>query len=276
MGYNDIYRDNQEKYEDSNRLIFKQFLDQFKEMTKLNMDNLMHLYQVDTSDPAKEFYFLRWALFNYCHRCIPYFYELLEDMGYDMYSEIMDTMNLIGKDTYSIVDPETVAYALISPYINGITTHKDKPGMVTIHSDDLGDYSFYPLRIYLKENKSALNIINKYEKARFCHQMSWEMMNHFDKCQLITSLLPSYFEGTHYHTVAKDDAGFIVDCAMEAVYTEEMRDYLFKPKDICVTDKSDLDGKLKEAMENEDEESKLIDFPPAMLLTLHEQSKALG
>ena len=87
--------------------------------------------------------------------------------------------------------------------------------------------------------------------------------------------MPSYFEGTHYHTVLRDNEGLIVDAAMEAVYTEDTRDMLFKADDICLTKKEEMDEKLNLAIEAEDEKSKNIDFPNAMLLTLYEQSRGL-
>ncbi|MCX4364880.1 MAG: hypothetical protein OSJ70_03825 [Bacilli bacterium] len=275
MGYKDIYDTYQEKYEKTNRLKFREFLEAFKRETGVDISTLARAYDIDTQDAAKEFCFLKWCLFNYNHKPLSYFYELLEDFGYDMFSEIIDTMSLIGKDTKVMIDPDVVNYAKISPYINRITVDNRKNGLVTIHSDELGDYSFYPSRVYLSNNTGALKLVNEYETAQFCHQMSWEMMNHFDKCELVTSLLPSYFEGTHYHTVLKNSEGLVVDAALEAVYTEETRDILFKAEDICLTPKEDLNAKLKLAIEAEDEESKKIDFPNAMLLTLHEQSKVL-
>lgn len=275
MGYNDIYEENQGKYEISNRTIFSKLLAEFKKNTGLNIDHLTRAYAIDTSDSAKEFMFLKWVIFTYQQKYISYFYELLDSLGYDMFSEVIDTMKLIGKDSKETISPDVIEYALISPYIDGITIHKSHAGLVTIHSEELGDYDFYPSRLYLQDNANALGLINDYLTAGFCHQISWHMMNHHDKCELITSLLPSYFEGTHYHTVVKLDSGMIIDSANEAVYDETTRDYLFKGKDICKTDKEDLNKRLEEAKEAEDEASKIIDFPDAMLLTLHEQTKRL-
>lgn len=273
MGYKEIFDEHQTQYEKSNRIKFKAFLDIFKEETGLNIDHLADVHQIDMTDPVNEFYFMKWVLFNYSQKHIPYFYQLLEEMGYNLFSEVIEAMKTIGKETQDEVDPGVVEYVKISPYIDGITEHKDAPGLVTIHSEDLGDYSFYPSRVYLKGNKPALKLVNEFKTERFCHQMSWELVNCFDKCQLITSLLPSYFEGTHYHTIVKDDKGLIVDVANEAVYTEDTCDILFKPKDICVTEKADLDSRLEIATLEEDDESKKIGLPNAMLLTLHEQSK---
>lgn len=275
MGYNEIYDKYQTQYEISNRIKFREFVEAFKKETGVSADGLMEAYQVNHDDPASVFYFLKWVLFNYNRKYIPYFYELLDNFGYDMFSEIMDTMTLIGKDTHTNVSSDVINYSLISPYINRITVDQSQKGLITIHSDELGDYSFYPSRVYLNNNEGALNLINKYKTSGFCHQMSWELMNHHDKCTLVTSLLPSYFEGTHYHTVLRDNNGLVVDAAMEAVYTEDTRDMLFKPEDICITEKEDTERKLELAIEAEDEESKNIDFPNAMLLTLHEQSKVM-
>lgn len=275
MGYKDIFRENQEKYEISNRIIFKKVLEIFKRETGLNVDHLLPVYQIDSSDPAQVFCFTKWFLFTNKQEYIPYFYKLLESFGYDMFSEVMDTIVLLGKNAEPRVHPDYVNYALISPYINRITVDNNKDGLVTIDSEELGTYSFYPSRFYLQDNEPAINLIKNYVTQGFCHQMSWAMMDHIDKCELVTSLLPSYFEGTHYHTVLRNEEGLIIDVANEAVYSEDVRDMLFKSKDICSTAKEDADSKLKLAIEAEDEESKTTEFPNAMLLTLHEQSKGL-
>lgn len=275
MGYREIYDEYQTQYEKSNRVKFRALLDVFKEETGLNIDDFAPVFQIDTTDAAKEFYFLRWFLFNHCNKYIPYFYELLESFGYDMFSEIIHTMTIIGEETDTIVDPQVIEYSKINPYIDNVTVDQNKGGLVTIYSEDLGDFSFYPSRVYLRNNADALKAINDFETLRQCHQISWKIAPDIDKCELITSLLPSYFEGTHYHTVLRDDKGMAIDASNQAVYTEDTRDMLFKANDICTTKQEDLDSKLQLAIEAEDEASKEEDFPEAMLITLHEQSKVL-
>ncbi|MDE5631068.1 MAG: hypothetical protein K2I70_05655, partial [Bacilli bacterium] len=131
MGYVEIYDKYQTKYETSNRIKFKAFLDIFKKETGINISSLASVYNVDITDPAKEFYFLKWVLFIYNRKYIPYFYELLDNFGYDMFSEVIDTMKLIGKDTHKNVASDIISYALISPYVDEITVDNGKKGLKT-------------------------------------------------------------------------------------------------------------------------------------------------
>lgn len=180
-------------------------------------------------------------------------------------------MKLIGRNTTNILCEEIKQYVLLSPYINGITIHQ---GLISIYSE-FGNFSFYSTRKYLQENQKALKMINDYITQGYCHHLSWQLLNYLEKANLVTSLLPAYFEGNYYHSVVRNQDGFIIDVANEIVYEEEMRDFLFKGHIVVETEKENLDKRLQEAILDEDEESKKLNFTSAMLLTLHKEYKKL-
>lgn len=189
-----------------------------------------------------------------------------------MESEIINAMDLIGKNTINRLDDDIKAYIMLSPYIQGISNNA---GQITIHSDEYGDYTFMSALKRFEENPVATDLIRKYITNTMCHQMSWELMKYVDDATLVTSLLPSYFEGNYYHTYIEEKEGRVIDIANNIAYPQELTDYLFKAHVVLKTMKTDMDKKLEMAIREEDEKSKQIDFPKAMLLVLHEESKGL-
>lgn len=272
MGYNDIFYENEEKYMNLNQNQFKNFIELFRKETGIDASKLYEKEGIEKDDYISQFYYLKYIVYTYYPKFINVFFNLLDNCGYDLSSEIIEAMKLIGRNSTSILDEDIKQYILLSPYIDDITNNK---GKFTIHSNDFGDYSFMSTKKYLENNKEAIKLIKGYYTALFCHQMSWEMMKYLDDASIITSLLPSYFTGTYYHTTIRNEDGIIIDIANESVFDDQTRDFLFKGKIICETKKEDLENCLNDALLNEDEEAKKVDYPNAMLLTLHEQWKRL-
>lgn len=268
MGYCDIFYANEEQYYSVNQSRFKFFLDLFQKETGLNWRNLVANSDIENDDFTKIFYELRYIILLYFPKYISTFFKLLEEWGFDVSSEIIDAMKVLCRNTINYIDEGIKEYLKLSPAIDYISNDK---GKITIHSDEYGDYSFCSIRKYLALNEKALWLIKNYETQGFCHQMSWELMNYLEQANLITTLLPSYFEGQYYHTVIRNQDGLIIDIANEAVYSDDMRDFLFKGHDVIETEKKDLKIKLSDAIASEDDKSKSINFPNAMLLALHKE-----
>lgn len=273
MGYSDIFYLKEEKFYLANQKLFKNFLDFFRRETGLDWQSLIAKTDIPVNDYRKLFYFLRQTIILNFPKYVPIFFKLLEDSGFDMSSEIIYAMKLIGKNTFDDLDEDLKQYILRSPIIDAVSSKK---GKITIFSEEYGDYSFSSTKKYLYENKKALYLIQNYLTEGFCHQMSWEIMKYLNDASLITSLLPSYFEGEYYHTVIRDNNGLIIDSANEAVFDDDTRDFLFKGHDVVETKKIDLEYNLRQAIKDEDDKSKEIDFPPAMLLTLHQEFKNMN
>lgn len=226
---------------------------------------------IPMDDYCKQFFLLKYIVNLYYPQYICKFFQRLEKSGFDVSSEVIDAMKLIGRNTTNTLCEEVKQYVLLSPYINGITIHQ---GIISIYSE-FGNFSFYSTRKYLQENQKALKMINDYITQGHCHHLSWQLLNYLEKANLVTSLLPAYFEGNYYHSVVRNQDGFIIDVANEIVYEEEMRDFLFKGHIVVETEKENLDKRLQEAILDEDEESKKLNFTSAMLLTLHKEYKKL-
>lgn len=273
MGYSDIFYLKEERYYSINQRLIKRFLDIFKSETGLNWQSILEKTDIPTDDYRKIFFFLRYTIIMNCPKYIPIFFKILEDCGFDMSSEVIYAMKLIGKNTFNKLDCGLEHFILSSPVIDSVT---NKDGNITIFSEEFGNYSFISTRKYLYNNKRALFLIQRYLTEGYCHNISWELMKYLEDASLITSLLPSYFEGEYYHSVVRNSDGLIIDSANNIVIDDETRDYLFKSNDVVETRKENLEERLKEAIKDEDEESIKIDFPQALLLALHKESKKLN
>ena len=278
MDYQEIYYRNEKQYHSINQQHFQKFLNVFKKETGIDTSHLATKRGIPTNDYRKQFYYLKYMVFINYPKYIKEFYRILENSKFDMSSEIVDAMKLIGKNTIYTFDEDIRRYILLSPLIDDVVNDN---GNISIYSDELGDYNFCSTRKYLYKNKRALYLIQNYLTQGYCHQMSWELMSFLEQANLITTLLPAYFEGTYYHTVVQNQDNFIIDIANEIVIDSNVRDSLFKGQIISSTKKQDLFSKLKEAKikeakikeaknyENEDS------FTNSLLLALYSESKKL-
>lgn len=267
MGYQDIFYQNEEQYYLSNQLHFKKFIEDFKVQTGIDVRMEAIRFGISPRDYRSMFFYLKYKVKLCYPSYISFFYQLLEDSGYDVSSLVIEAMKQLGKGPR---DQDVFDYVKLSPYIDEVTTMKDK---VTIHSETFGDFSFLPLRTYFRENKKALYLLKYFQTIGCCHQMSWELIKTLENSRLITSLLPSYYVGTYYHTVICDQNEFIVDAANEIVYDQETQDFLFQGTIVSNTKKEELEVQLAKAVAFEDEESKKKQFPKALLLALHSEMK---
>lgn len=270
MRYKDIYYQKEEQYHSINQQHFKQFVESFTKDFKIDITEMTRKKGVQSNDYCKQFFILKYMVNLYYPQYIYEFFHRLEESGFDVSSEIVDAMKQIGRNTINTLNESVSQYVMLSPYINNVSINN---GKITIYSDKFGDYSFYSTRNYLKENKKALKIINKYTTQGYCHHLSWELISYLEKVKLVTTLLPAYYEGNYYHSIVRNQDDFIIDVANEAVYDDDTRDLLFKGHIVVETEKENLDKRLQEAIMDEDEESKETDFVKAMLLTLHKESK---
>ena len=272
MKYKDIFYLKEEQYYAINQRHFKNFVESFKNEFRIDITELAKSEGIPNNDFVKQFYLLKYAINLYYPKYIPEFFARLEASGFDVSSEIVDAMKTLGVNTIDALDEDLKQYILLSPYIQGLSINQ---GKIMIYSDEFGDYSFYSTRKYLLSNKKALAFIRKYVTQNYCHQASWSLIQYLDNANLLTSLLPAYFEGNYYHSVIRNQDGLIVDAANQVVYDEKTRDFLFKGNIVAETKKEHLNCQLQVAKEEEDHESKEIDFPKALLLALHRESKAM-
>lgn len=273
MGYCDIFYANEGRYLSVNENHFKKFFDCFTKETGIDVCNLAISSGVSKDSYAEMFFYIRHIILMKYPKYVKYFFELLDVSGYDMSMEIIYAIRSIGKNATYSLDEDVIRYVLLSPYINAVTNDH---GKITICSEEFGDYSFITTRKYLYENKKALYLIQNYITQGYCHIMSWELMKYLENVSLVTSLMPSYFEGTYYHSVIRDQNDLFIDAANEAVFDNDTRDYLFKMQDVVETKKEDLHSRLIEAKIVADEKSEDFGFNPALLLTLHKEYQNLN
>ncbi len=267
-----MYVENEEKYTNINNQKFKKIIELFGLKTGLIKLDVIKKYQDDY--PYVELYYnLRDFVLTEHPEHIVLFYEILNQAGFSMEDDIFLAMRTIGSLSDSTIDKNIKDYFLLSPYIDDITVSN---GKFNIFSNKFGEYSFYSTYHYLKNNTNAMDILKNYVVQSYCHHVSWELIKYLDDANLVTCLLPSYFEGNYYHTIICDKNGFYIDAAYGCVYDKKTGEKIFANKIVSDVKKDDLDSLLEIAKQEESEESKKEEIPSALLLALHNQSKGIS
>ncbi len=267
MTYDNIFYENEDKYEIENQNIFKCFINSFLNKVDLNFDEVKLLYSGSNEDYITFFNYLSDYIYEYYPCYIEKFYELLKSFGYNMNYEIQNAMFNLRNG----ITKETRNYVLKSPYINDI---ESKAGEIIIYSDKLGTHSFLPVKKYFKDSFDVKKFLkrNRRHLTGECHQRSWELLDILSNVNLVTSLLPYYFMGTIYHSVLRSDDNMIIDVANEIVYKNKVMDEVFGGKIVCETKKIDLESHLYEAIMASDDTNIEEEYSEPLILALHKQS----
>jgi hypothetical protein len=245
MGINELYYELEDKSADINLHKFQEFIDNFYNAIGNNLDKLV-VSDIGSDCPIEKFYYIKYLVCTYLKKYREVFYQVLESTGYNMKSELIDMMKLMGKTNDAKYDGELLNYVLENPYVNCITFDGD---VIIIRSDKLGDISFISPSTYFKNNSEALNIVNG-KTDHLCHLVSSELLECVDNSKIITSLMPSYFEGTYLHSYIKDDKGFIIDGANQVVLLNDDYNRLFEPSIITECSKEELYKAYVEALKS--------------------------
>ncbi len=272
MDYYKMYVENEGKYVNVNNQKFKKIIELFGIKTGIIKLDVIKNYQHDY--PYVELYYnLRDFVLTKYPEYTSLFYEMLNQAGFSMDDDIFLAMRTIGSLSDSTIDKNIKDYFLLSPYIDNITISN---GKFNIYSNKFGEYSFYSIYHYLKSNETAMDILKNYRVQSYCHHASWELIKYLDDANLVTCLLPSYFDGNYYHTLIRDKNGFYIDVVYGCVYDKEIGEKIFANKIVSDVKKEDLDSLLEIAKQEESGESKREEIPSALLLTLHNQNKRVS
>lgn len=180
MGYKDIFYQREEQYHSINQQHFK-----------IDITEMIRKKGIPSDDFCKQFFILKYMVNLYYPQYIYEFFHKLEESGFDVSSEIVDAMKLIGRNTINTLNESVKQYVMLSPYINDVAINN---GKITIYSDEFGNYSFYSPRKYLQKNKKALKMINQFTTQGYCHHLSWELMTYLEKENLDKRLQEAIME----------------------------------------------------------------------------------
>lgn len=274
MDYESIFYQNEEQYTKINNERMKNFVYLFLKVSRINVEEINSIYDIKENDYMDFYDSLKKVVFRFYPNLIPIFYELLKQNGYNMIYEIQEDMFYLGSTTNKGLNKEEKNILKLSPFIKDIDYQQSK---ITLYSEIFGNYSFYSIRDYFRDDYLVKKYIRKIrcssndKKGGICHNSSWELMQLLNNASLVTELLPYCYESTYYHSVIRNEDGMIIDVANEVVYDEKIRKDLYQGKIICETKKDDLESNLYDAIVASQNPYIEEEFNEPLLLALHRQ-----
>lgn len=265
MSYERIFYDNEDKYKDINNKKLKEFILKFLKL------NLVDIYIDFDLDVYENFIYLKDYVYKYYPEAIKLFHSTLQESGYRFQHNIIDIISDLGFHTNKKISQSILKKLELSPYIKNIHYENNKIYLETIYQN----YELVSIWDYFKDNYELLNYLkmNKNGLCGNCHKSSWEFIKYLDSyTSLITGLCPHIFYGTYYHSVLRDNLGYIIDLANGIVYDEGVMNNLFQNKIISEVKKDNLDAKLDEAIEMVNDKTIIDDFHEPLIIALHKQA----
>lgn len=269
MTYRQIFDEYEGKYRIQDKEIMKKFLEEFKVLSGVDWQCIAENEHLPLTDYIRIFWRLHTLLFtmNELGKYIFLFYQLLEKYHYNMREDYVSLVRLVGQNTSYCLPDNVRNFIMKAPYVDRI---KDDLGYITIYSEKLGKITFYSTHKYFEDHRFVSSILRNNQVVRECHNISWKLMDFMPGSTLVTSLMPSTFSGTSYHTVIRDKKNLIVDAANSCVYAEENFHSLYQDQIICETKVEKIHSALSE--------TSLLEgrgMANAMVLALHNQQKKL-
>lgn len=235
MSGNELYYQLEERSSDINLKRFQSFIDEFYSAIGHNLDSLV-VGDIGTDEPTEKFYYLRYLVSTYLKKYINVFYEVLEKCGYNLKSEIIDNMKILGKETNIKYAFDVIEYVKLNPYVDDVIVSGEQ---IIVKSEKLGDQIFMGVKNYLSNNRGALRIVSG-KIDHMCHTISTQLLDEIEDAKIVTSLLPSYFEGTYFHSYIVDKDDNVIDAINQIVMTRSDYEKLFEPEVVCELDKESL------------------------------------
>ena len=234
MDANRLYYEQEDYCSDINMVRFQEIIDNFYQSVGLNFDKLVTA-DINSDEPIEKFFYIRYLVMTVFKKYREEFFKVIEESGYNLNSELIDVMKLLGQQTNLRYAQDIIQYVLENPYVDEVMNEGPK---ITVKSERLGDRSFYSAKAYLSDNLPARTILMGNLDHR-CHQISTELIEEVPNSKIVTSLLPSYFEGTYYHSYIKDE-GMTIDAVNHIVMPHNSYDDLFQPQVITELSKNEL------------------------------------
>ncbi len=269
MTYRQIFDEYEGKYRIQDKEIMRKFLEEFKVASGVDWQSIAEDEHIPLTDYMRIFWELHTLLFTKreWEKYISLFYLLLEKYHYNMGEDYISFIRLVGQNTTYYLPNNVKNFIMKAPYVDRV---KDDLGYITVYSEKLGAITFYSIQKYFADNCLANFILRNNQVVGECHNISWALMDFMPGSTLVTSLMPSTFSGTAYHTVIRDKKNLIVDAANSCVYSEENYHALYQDQIICETKVEKMHSALSE--------TSLLEgrgMANALVLTLHSQQKKL-
>ena len=163
-------------------------------------------------------------------------FQLLEDSGFNAYSEIKHFIRELFVHRDIFLDDDAENQFAISRYINSpyIQSIERKGWYFEVESNQLGRYSFLSTEEYFKDDEWVIFYLRNAKLEGRCHENVEFLTERYPKLYSITSLCESMFEGnTYYHSYCYDsDTDNVIDLCSKLVMSKDMYDRLFRTEEI--------------------------------------------
>ncbi len=264
--FDKLYYENEERFKEINNNYFKSFVTYF-----VNKYGITNFIEDDPSDYINIFTDLKKYIYMYLPELVEPFYKELKKTGFNMVYNLFDDMYELGVTTNKKLQSKTVYHTKLSPHISDISYD----GKIKIESI-YGDVSFYSLKDYFS-SRSSFNlkkIIRNNDLSGDCHGVSLSILDLLEDANLVTMLIPYYFEGTIYHSIVKTEDGLFIDAASYIVYDEKALN-LLNGRVISNTPKSEIENTLEEAISYSQDPFIQEKYNDTLVLALYNQSRSI-
>ena len=244
MNNSKVYYEMELQYDSINVRCYEDFIRNFYAEIGFSLDDFIPAY-VDITDISKKFAYIRYLVLVYLKKYKDIFYNLLYKSGYNMSLEVIDSLVALCDFDGANIDNEVLNLVLKSPYVQNLKINGDK---IKLISDEFGSFDVMSVKSYFKNDRDAYNLFTFGDVSHRCHSLSMCLLDNVEGASIVTSLLPSYFVGTYYHTYLENNAGLIIDGANQIVLPKEQYERLFKVKKVVSSKKSELFAQYVDAV----------------------------
>lgn len=266
--FDKLYYENEERFKEINNNYFRNFITYF-----VNKYDIKNFIEDDPSDYINIFTDLKKYIHMYLPELIGPFYEELKKTGFNMIYNLFDDMYELGVTTNKKLQSKTVYHAKLSPHISDIS-YDGKINIESIYAN----VSFYSLKDYFNSYfNSCFNLkklIREKDLSGDCHRVSLSILDLLEESNLVTMLIPYYFEGTIYHSLIKTEDGLFIDAASYIVYDEKTLN-LLNGRIISDTPKSEIENTLEEAISYSQDPFIQEKYNNTLILALYNQSRSI-
>lgn len=268
MSADRIFYENEEIRREQDNDDISCFLNEFYRVTGVSFANVFRVYDISLDDYFQQLSFIRYFLITTNRKHLNLFYEMLKESSYDLRTEIMFFVNLIGRARSEYGRDSYIEYASQCPIID--TAERTDDGIFI--GSEYGSIKFNSIFSRYKEGNIA-KFINDNDLTQNCHNVSWELMSEFEKSNLIVSLIKNSFSLQYYHScLGVEDE--IIDIRNGIFAKKDNYDKLYQPKEILVLNSKKCESAYQEAIASGLFNDTKIE-PKALIVALHQDMKVM-
>ena len=111
MDANRLYYEQEDYCSDINMVRFQEIIDNFYQSVGLNFDKLVTA-DINSDEPIEKFFYIRYLVMTVFKKYREEFFKVVEESGYNLNSELIDVMKLLGQQTNLRYAQDIIQYVL--------------------------------------------------------------------------------------------------------------------------------------------------------------------